>query len=90
MKTANHRLIGNLISARSFIGKVTEKAGPRAAMAALGPAFRPVLALVTGDEVHPQSSVARITQDQARKLPANDASGRLLRRTVSRPYYYGL
>jgi len=61
MKTANHRLIGNLISARSFIGKVTEKAGP---MAALGPAFRPVLALVTGDEVHPQSSVARITQDQ--------------------------
>jgi len=66
MKTANHRLIGNLISARSFIGKVTEKAGPRAAMAALGPAFRPVLALVTGDEVHPQSSVARITQDQTK------------------------
>ena len=49
-------MIGNLISARSFTGKVTEKAGPRAAMAALGPAFRRVLELVTGDEVHRQSS----------------------------------
>ena len=58
------KLIGNLISARSFTGKVTQKAGPRAAMAALGPAFRRVLELVTGDEVHRQSSVARITQDQ--------------------------
>ena len=45
-------LIGNLISARSFIGKVTEKAGPSAAMAALGPAFRRLLALVKGDKVH--------------------------------------
>ena len=47
-----------------------------------GPCFRCVLALVTGDEVHRWSSVARITQDRARNLPANDASGRLLRRTV--------
>ena len=66
MIAGNHwlMLIGNLISARSFTGKVTQKAGPRAAMAALGPAFRRVLELVTEDEVHRQSSVARITQDQ--------------------------
>jgi len=61
-----------------------------APLAALGPAFRRVLELVTGDEVHRQSSVARITQDQARNLPASDAFGRFLCRTVPRPNYYGL
>ena len=58
-----HELIGNLILLE-VCWETTGKSWPRAAMAAVDHDFRRVLDLVTGDEVHRQPSVARITQDQ--------------------------